>query len=159
VTRVDDLAGLTDSMRKARDGDDTDLLSPAVGEAAARLYESARAGGHGGDPFGLDVDVLGVLVEYHFARLRAAGDDADLHRAVACLLSVYLVGGSALTDDARHLADDLLRQDAILSGTQAWSIDVAQMLTAARRTGSAALLQQVITRARAGGAVATPSSV
>ncbi|NEA24565.1 hypothetical protein [Actinomadura bangladeshensis] len=147
-----DLARIIEAIRLARAGDATAGGDAATLDAATRLHESAMAGGHDGDPFGMDAMLLATLAEYF-----ALGE--DLRRTTTCLLAAYLTDPDVLTEQARTLGERLVRNHVAAVGAEAWSQEVARLLLTARRVGSAALVGEVITKARLGRDAATPGSV
>ncbi|MET8197970.1 hypothetical protein [Micromonospora taraxaci] len=159
---MDDITRLVQSIEKARSGNFEDMLEPQIQDIAARLYQSTLQAGNGDHPFGVDISRLAVLAEYHFLRHEAAAestdDGTDLDRALSCLLRMYLADSSLLTEAGRRMAEDLLRNMAASAGATTWSRNVGEMLSAARRTGSPALINQVIARARVGAELATPGT-
>ncbi|MEU7802504.1 hypothetical protein AB0B10_24910 [Micromonospora arborensis] len=150
---------LIDSINLAHAGDRTEVLSSEITDLAAGLYESALEFGHGGDRYGVDAEVAAVLAEYYLARHQMSGADADLRAGVTCLVASFFADAEVLAEDGRRLAEEIVRQHAADTGAATWSRDVGEMLAAARQTGSTALRNQVITRARIGARIADPGTV
>ncbi|MFI7609541.1 hypothetical protein ACIBTV_31115 [Micromonospora sp. NPDC049366] len=150
---------LIDSISRARSGDHAELLSSEITDLAAGLYKSALKLGYGGDRYGLDAELAAVLAEYYLARHQLGDADVDLLSGITCLMAAYFADADVLAEDDRRLAEELARQHALSIGATAWSRDVGDMLAAVRETGSVALRNQLITRARIGVGIASAGTV